>query len=224
MSKKLRGKSGSNGTAAKAAPRRAATTAKPKAAARSTTAKSSAKPPTAKAATARGATTKASAKPAPAKAAAAGLQEGAPAPTFVLRRDGGGEVALEDFIGRKVVLFFYPRADTPGCTKEAMDFSRLKSAFAATGTDVIGLSADTVRSQDTFRDKHKLSIPLASDEQKAAIEAYGAWGEKSLYGRKFFGILRTTVLIDPKGRVARIWRNVKVDGHADAVLAACREL
>lgn len=209
MSKKLRGKSGSTGASTKAAPRRAAAKSKATGPTRSAAAKSRAKP---------------TLKPAPAKAAPSGLMEGSPAPAFTLPRDGGGQVALKDFAGRKLVLFFYPRADTPGCTKEAMDFSRLKSAFAASGTDVIGLSADTVKSQDSFRDKHKLSIPLASDEQKAAIEAYGAWGEKSLYGRKFMGILRTTVLIDAKGRIARLWRNVKVDGHADAVLAVCREL
>jgi len=212
MSKKLRGKSGPTRASGKAAagPRRAAAGAKPKAA------------PAARRAAAKSAPSPHAARPLP--AAPIHLQEGEPAPPFVLPRDGGGQVALSDFAGRKLVLFFYPRANTPGCTKEAMDFSRLKGAFAACGADVIGLSADTVRSQDSFRDKYKLSIPLASDEQRATIAAYGAWGEKSLYGRKFLGIIRTTVLIDATGRVARVWRNVKVDGHADAVLAACREL
>jgi thioredoxin-dependent peroxiredoxin len=122
------------------------------------------------------------------------------------------------------VLFFYPRADTPGCTKEAMDFSRLKGAFAASGTEVIGLSADSIKAQDSFRNKHKLSIPLISDEQKDILKAYGVWGEKSMYGKTFLGITRTTVLIAPNGRIARVWRNVKVDGHADEVLAASQSL
>jgi peroxiredoxin Q/BCP len=152
------------------------------------------------------------------------VREGQPAPPFDLPRDGGGRVALRDFAGRKLVLFFYPRANTPGCTKEAMDFSRLASEFAASGTDVIGLSADTVKAQDSFRNKYNLTIPLASDEHKDILKAYGAWGEKMLYGKAFLGILRTTVLIDPRGRIARVWRNVRVDGHAEAVLASSRTL
>jgi peroxiredoxin Q/BCP len=122
------------------------------------------------------------------------------------------------------VVFFYPRADTPGCTKEAIDFTRLASAFAESQTDVLGVSADPPRAQEAFRDKHQLSTPLASDEQHAMLEAYGAWGEKSMYGRTFMGVFRTTVLIGTDGRIARIWRNVKVDGHADEVLAAARAL
>ena len=168
------------------------------------------------------------AKPAPKPAAkpgpAAALVEGAKAPGFRLPRDGGDSVALADYAGQKLVLFFYPRADTPGCTREAIDFTRLKDAFAAAGTAVLGISADTVKAQESFRIKHRLSIPLISDEQHEMLEAYGAWGEKSMYGRTFLGILRTTVLIDKKGRIARIWRNVKVDGHADEVLAAAQAL
>ena len=150
--------------------------------------------------------------------------EGARAPAFHLRRDGGEQVSLADYAGRQLVIFFYPRADTPGCTKEAMDFTRLQNDFAAAGTAVLGVSADPVKAQESFRDKHQLTIPLLSDEAHEMLEAYGAWGEKSMYGRTFLGVLRTTVLVDPKGVVARIWRGVKVDGHAEAVLAAAREL
>ncbi|WGS02704.1 peroxiredoxin [Bradyrhizobium sp. ISRA443] len=152
------------------------------------------------------------------------LAEGAKAPAFNLPRDGGGSVALKDFTGKKLVLFFYPRADTPGCTREAIDFTRLSGAFADAGTVVLGISADTVKAQESFRNKHQLSVPLVSDEQHQMLEAYGAWGEKSMYGRTFMGIIRTTVLVDSNGKVARIWRNVKVDGHADQVLEAARAL
>jgi peroxiredoxin Q/BCP len=149
-----------------------------------------------------------------------GLVEGAKAPAFRLPRDGGSDVALSDFAGRKLVLFFYPRADTPGCTREAIDFTRLSSAFADNETAVLGISGDSVKAQEKFRDKHKLAVPLISDEKHSMLQAYGAWGEKSMYGKAFEGILRTTVLIGADGRIARVWRHVKVDGHADAVLAA----
>ncbi|TAI65729.1 peroxiredoxin [Bradyrhizobium sp. Leo170] len=152
------------------------------------------------------------------------LLEGAKAPDFRLPRDGGSEVSLTDFAGKKLVLFFYPRADTPGCTKEAIDFTRLKDAFAESGTEILGVSGDTVKAQESFRNKHQLAIPLGSDDQHEMLEAYGAWGEKSMYGRTFLGILRTTVLVDANGRIARIWRNVRVDGHADEVLAAAQSL
>jgi peroxiredoxin Q/BCP len=152
------------------------------------------------------------------------LVEGAKAPSFHLPRDGGGMIALSDYAGKKLVLFFYPRADTPGCTKEAIDFTRLKNAFAESGTEVLGISADSLGAQERFRDKHRLGIPLISDEKHQMLEAYGAWGEKSMYGRTFLGILRTTVLIGADGRVAQVWRHVKVDGHADDVLAAARAL
>jgi peroxiredoxin Q/BCP len=157
-------------------------------------------------------------------AAGTALVEGAIAPPFSLPRDGGGSVSLADHAGKKLVLFFYPRADTPGCTREAIDFTRLNSAFADEGATVLGVSADTVKAQESFRSKHQLSVPLMSDEQHEMLEAYGAWGEKSMYGRTFMGIIRTTVLIGADGRIARIWRNVRVDGHADEVLAAVREL
>ncbi|WP_024509777.1 thioredoxin-dependent thiol peroxidase [Bradyrhizobium sp. ARR65] len=150
------------------------------------------------------------------------LAEGAKAPPFRLPRDGGEVVSLSDFAGQKLVLFFYPRANTPGCTKEAIDFTRLSQAFAESGTAVLGVSADKPKAQEAFRDKHKLNVPLISDEKHEMLEAYGAWGEKSLYGRTFMGIIRTTVLIGGDGRIKRIWRHVKVDGHADEVLAAAR--
>lgn len=150
--------------------------------------------------------------------------EGGKAPGFRLPRDGGDHVSLADYAGQKLVLFFYPRADTPGCTREAIDFTRLKGEFAESGTAVLGVSADTVRAQESFRNKHELAIPLISDERHEMLDAYGAWGEKSMYGRSFMGIIRTTVLIGADGRIARIWRNVRVDGHADEVLAAARDL
>lgn len=150
------------------------------------------------------------------------ISEGMAAPTFVLPRDGGQSVALANFAGRKVVIFFYPRADTPGCTREAIDFSRLSTAFASSQTAVLGVSADPLKAQESFRDKHQLTVPLISDEKQEMLKAYGAWGEKSMYGKTFMGVLRTTVLISANGKIARIWRNVKVDGHADEVLAAAR--
>jgi peroxiredoxin Q/BCP len=151
-----------------------------------------------------------------------GLAEGGKAPAFRLPRDGGATVSLSDFAGQKLVLFFYPRADTPGCTREAIDFTRLAKAFAESGTAVLGISADPPKAQEAFRIKHQLSVPLASDEPHAMLEAYGVWGEKSMYGRTFLGISRTTVLIGADGRIIRIWRSVKVDGHADEVLAAAQ--
>jgi len=152
------------------------------------------------------------------------LSTGARAPAFTLARDGGRTVSLADFAGKKLVLFFYPRADTPGCTREAIAFSTLSSEFAAAGTAVLGVSADPVKAQDAFKAKHGLAIPLASDEKHTMLEAYGVWGEKSMYGKSFMGIVRTTFLIDRKGRIARIWPKVKVDGHAEQVLAAAKAL
>ncbi|MDH2381392.1 redoxin domain-containing protein [Bradyrhizobium sp. CER78] len=158
------------------------------------------------------------------KSSAVTLAEGTSAPGFDLPRDGGGSLSLKDFAGKKLVLFFYPRADTPGCTREAIDFTRLKGEFTAADTEVVGISADTVKAQESFRNKHQLSVPLVSDGAHQMLEAYGAWGEKSMYGRTFMGIIRTTVLVDSGGKVARIWRHVKVDGHAEAVLEAARSL
>jgi peroxiredoxin Q/BCP len=149
---------------------------------------------------------------------------GAKAPTFTLPRDGGGTVSLSDFKGRKLVIYFYPRADTPGCTRESIDFSRLRPQFSKAGTDILGVSADPVKAQDAFKKKHKLTVGLLSDERHAMLEAYGAWGKKSMYGKSFLGVIRSTVLIGPDGRVARIWPKVKVDGHAAEVLEAARAL
>jgi len=161
-------------------------------------------------------------KSAPARST--GLNAGEKAPGFRLPRDGGAEVALSDFAGRTLVIYFYPRADTPGCTREAIDFSRLAPDFEAAGASVLGVSADPLKAQEAFRDKHMLQTPLISDEAHAMLEAYGAWGEKSMYGRTFQGVLRSTVVIGKDGRVARIWPAVKVDGHADEVLAFVQSL
>jgi peroxiredoxin Q/BCP len=152
------------------------------------------------------------------------LAEGAKAPVFTLPRDGGTSVSLKDFKGRNLVLYFYPKADTPGCTKEAIAFSSLRAAFARNNTEILGVSADAVAMQDKFKSKHKLKIALASDETRKILEAYGAWGEKSMYGRKFMGVLRKTFLIDGDGRIVRIWPKVSVSGHAEEVLDAARSL
>lgn len=152
------------------------------------------------------------------------LAEGLTAPDFTLTRDDGSTVRLADYAGRKLVVFFYPRADTPGCTRESIDFSRLAKDFAEADTSVLGISADEVKAQAKFRDKHDLTVPLGSDTDHSVIEAYSAWGEKSMYGKSFMGIFRTTVLVGRTGKAERIWRNVKVDGHADEVLAAARAL
>jgi thioredoxin-dependent peroxiredoxin len=149
---------------------------------------------------------------------------GTKAPAFSLPRDGGSMVALADFAGNKLVLYFYPRADTSGCTREAIDFSRLRGDFSRAGTAIVGVSADPVAAQDKFKAKHKLSIALASDETHRMLEAYGVWQEKSMYGRKFLGIARTTFLIGADGRIAKVWPRVSVDGHAAEVLAAAKAL
>ena len=155
---------------------------------------------------------------------AAKLVEGAEAPAFKLPTDDGGTVTLSDFTGKNLVLFFYPKANTSGCTKEAIAFSALKPSFTKTNTAVIGVSADSVKAQGAFKKKHDLKTPLASDETHQMLESYGVWGEKLMYGRKFQGITRTTVLIGPDGRIVHIWPKVKVDGHAEEVLAAARAL
>lgn len=149
---------------------------------------------------------------------------GTPAPAFSLKRDGGGEVSLKDFAGRKLVLYFYPKANTSGCTKEAIAFNGLRQAFESADTAILGVSADPVAAQDKFKAKYDLAFPLASDEQTQMLSAYGVWVEKSMYGRKYMGIERVTLLIDRDGTVARVWPKVKVDGHADEVLAAAQAL
>jgi thioredoxin-dependent peroxiredoxin len=152
------------------------------------------------------------------------LAMGDRAPGFSLPRDGGGSVSLADFKGKKLVLYFYPRADTPGCTREAIDFSRLRTQFGKADTEILGVSADPVKAQDAFKKKHKLTIDLLSDETHKMLEAYGAWGKKSMYGKTFEGVLRKTLLIGRDGKIARIWPKVKVDGHAAEVLAAAKTL
>lgn len=152
------------------------------------------------------------------------LGVGSKAPAFELPRDDGGSASLADFKGRKLVIYFYPKADTPGCTREAIDFSRLRADFQRAGTDVLGVSADPVEAQDKFSKKHDLKVALLSDETHKMLEAYGVWGKKSMYGRTFMGITRATFLIGPDGRIARIWPKVKVDGHAAEVLAAANAL
>ena len=152
------------------------------------------------------------------------LVAGAKAPAFTLDRDGGTSVSLKDFKGGNLVLYFYPKADTPGCTKEAIEFSRLRASFAKAGTEILGVSADPVKAQDKFKSKHKLTIALGSDESKAMLEAYGAWGEKSMYGRKYMGVFRKTFLIGADGLIVRIWPKVSVPGHAEEVLDAARAL
>jgi thioredoxin-dependent peroxiredoxin len=152
------------------------------------------------------------------------LAVGDKAPNFKLPADDGGTVTLADFKGRRLVVYFYPRADTPGCTKEAIDFSKQRAAFSKAGAEVIGVSADPVKAQEAFKKKHKLSVGLLSDETHAMLEAYGAWGKKSMYGKTFLGITRMTYLIGPDGRIAQVWPKVKVDGHAAEVLAAVKAL
>jgi thioredoxin-dependent peroxiredoxin len=152
------------------------------------------------------------------------LKEGTRAPAFTLPRDGGGEISLSDFKGRKLVLYFYPKADTEGCTRQAIDFTGLAKAFRKAGADILGVSADPVKKLDRFRDKHDLSIPLASDESLKTLQAYGVWVEKSMYGRKFMGVARTTFLIGADGRIARVWPKVAVPGHAEEVLEAAKAL
>ncbi len=150
--------------------------------------------------------------------------EGAPAPDFCLPRDGGATLSLSDYKNKKLVLFFYPKADTSGCTIEAKDFSRLNADFARAGVAVVGVSADPVKKQDAFKAKHQLTTPLASDETHAMLEAYGVWAQKSMYGKTYMGINRTTLLIGDDGRIARVWPKVKVAGHAEEVLAAAKAL
>ena len=152
------------------------------------------------------------------------LTPSAQAPDFSLATDGGGMVSLSGFKGRKLALYFYPKDDTSGCTREAQDFNALKDAFAAAGTDILGVSPDGVERHAKFRKKYGLGISLAADPEKTMLAAYGVWVEKSMYGRKYMGVERTTVLIDATGKIARVWSKVKVAGHAEEVLAAAKAL
>lgn len=149
---------------------------------------------------------------------------GEKAPKFRLPRDGGGSISLDDFAGRKVALFFFPKADTPGCTTESKAFSQLAAAFARADTALLGVSADSVKKQDAFKAKHGLAVPLASDPTHATLMAYGAWGKKSMFGRSYMGVIRKTVLIDRDGTIARVWPKVTVAGHAAEVLQAAQAL
>jgi thioredoxin-dependent peroxiredoxin len=152
------------------------------------------------------------------------IAEGDKAPGFSLEADGGGTVSLKDFAGKPLVLYFYPKDDTAGCTKEAIDFSSAAAAFKKLGVPVVGVSKDSVAAHDRFKQKHKLKVVLGSDPDGKAIESYGSWVEKSMYGRKYMGIDRSTFLIDGKGKIAKIWRKVRVPGHVEDVLAAVRSL
>lgn len=147
-----------------------------------------------------------------------------PAPDFTLPVTGGGDITLSDLRGNAVVLYFYPRDDTPGCTKEAIGFSEHLAAFEAAGTKVFGISRDTMAKHDKFTAKHELTVPLLTDEDGTMCEAYGVWVEKNMYGKKSMGIERATYLIDADGTIARIWRKVKVPGHVEEVLEAATAL
>jgi thioredoxin-dependent peroxiredoxin len=152
------------------------------------------------------------------------VDEGQKAPPFSLATDGGGKVSLGQFAGAPVVLYFYPKDDTSGCTKEAIDFSGAAAKFKKLGISVVGVSKDSVTAHDKFKAKYKLKVTLASDPDGGVIDSYGSWVEKSMYGRKYMGIDRSTFLIDSKGKIARIWRKVKIAGHVEEVLAAAKDL
>lgn len=169
-------------------------------------------------------TAKTASKPAAATKASDGPQAGDVAPAFKRAGAGGEKLSLAAFKGKKVALYFYPKDDTSGCTKEAIEFNDLRNAFTKADTVVVGMSPDSVKSHDKFREKYGLTFPLAADEEKETLLAYGVWVEKSMYGRKYMGVERSTFLIDAKGRIAQVWRKVKVPGHAEEVLAAARAL
>jgi thioredoxin-dependent peroxiredoxin len=152
------------------------------------------------------------------------LEPGTKAPAFNLKSDTGKSVKLSDFKGKPVVLYFYPKDDTPGCTREACAFRDLKSEMEAAGAVVLGVSPDSVESHGKFRDKFKLNFPLLADEGHALAEQYGAWREKNMYGKKSMGVQRSTYLIGPDGKIARVWKKVNVDGHDAAVLDAIKQL
>ena len=152
------------------------------------------------------------------------LSEGDKAPAFTLEADGGAKVALKDFAGKTLVLYFYPKDDTTACTNEAIDFSAAAAAFKKAGASVVGVSKDTVAKHDKFKKKYELKIPLGADPDGATVEAYESWVEKTLYGRNYMGIDRATFLIDGKGVIRKIWRKVRVKGHVAEVLAAAKAL
>ncbi|HEX4179499.1 MAG TPA: thioredoxin-dependent thiol peroxidase [Caulobacteraceae bacterium] len=150
------------------------------------------------------------------------LKAGDKAPDFDLPADGGGRVKLSDYAGQKLVLYFYPKDDTSGCTSEAKAFTDAAADFAAAGVAVVGVSKDSAASHDKFKAKYDLNLKLGADVDGAVVEAYGVWVEKSMYGRKYMGIERATFLIDATGAIAKVWRKVKVTGHAADVLKAAK--
>ena len=152
------------------------------------------------------------------------LTPGSKAPPFSLPATDGRTITLDGLRGRKVVLYFYPKDDTSGCTLEAQNFQALKQDFAAADTEIVGVSPDSLKSHDSFRTKYGLDFALASDEAKTMLEAYGVWVEKSMYGRRYMGVERTTVLIGRDGVIAQVWPKVKVQGHAEEVLRAAQAL
>jgi peroxiredoxin Q/BCP len=152
------------------------------------------------------------------------LREGDAAPAFEMPASGGRTVSLAGCAGKPLVLYFYPKADTPGCTQEACAFQEALPALGATGLDVIGVSPDAMKPIEKFAAKFNLTFPLASDAEKKTAAAYGTWVEKSMYGRKYMGMERSTFLIDARGRIVRIWRKIKIPGHAGEVLAAAKAL
>lgn len=152
------------------------------------------------------------------------IEEGAKAPAFSIALDNGETLKSSTLRGKKVVLYFYPKDDTPGCTVEAIDFSASKAKFTRAGATIIGVSRDSVAKHEKFKKKHGLKIDLGGDEDGKVTEDFGVWVEKKLYGRKFMGIERSTFLIDEKGAIRKIWRKVKVAGHADEVLQAVKDL
>lgn len=152
------------------------------------------------------------------------LKEGVAAPDFELPKDGGGHIRLADLKGKAVVLYAYPKDDTSGCTREALDFTAMAQEFSAAGAVVLGISPDPAKRHDAFKKKHDLDVTLLADEDKKTLQDYDVWKEKSMYGRKYMGVERSTFLIDADGRIARIWRNVKVPGHVEEVLEAVRAL
>jgi thioredoxin-dependent peroxiredoxin len=152
------------------------------------------------------------------------LEQGHAAPDFTLPANNEAKISLKNYAGKNLVLYFYPKDDTSGCTLEAQNFNALREDFLKANTVIVGVSPDAVASHSKFAKKYDLQFSLASDEAKTMLEAYGVWVEKSMYGRKYMGVERTTVLIDAKGMVAQIWNKVKVPGHADAVLAAAKAL
>jgi peroxiredoxin Q/BCP len=152
------------------------------------------------------------------------IEEGAKAPDFTLPADDGTKIKLSALRGQPVVLYFYPKDDTPGCTREACAFRDRRTALTKLGAKVLGVSADDVASHVKFRDKFELNFPLLADVDHKVAEKYGAWREKNMYGKKSMGIQRSTFLIDADGKVARVWKKVSVDGHDEAVLAAIKEL